>query len=161
MVSAVNGRGLAISIFVCQAALVNASAQAKKEPRLSAYQGCYRVAVSAWRGNAGLDPSVTTPPSPIELTGEQVEGFTKTKRYWVKPAREAKNKAFPLSFWHLTPQGEVTITFTTGFEGLTMTLVPKGSSLIGTARASGDVNPDENFQIAGARADRMECNDRK
>ena len=156
-----NGTAFATALMLCSAFLAG-NFQAKKKPRLADYVGCYTVTLSAWKGNAGLDSSTTTPPPSVELTAARVAEFKTTEMYWVKPGPTAKADSFaPFSFWRITPQGEVSITLSRGFQGMSLTLSPKGAALVGTARASGDVSPDELYQVAGARADRMDCRVRK
>jgi hypothetical protein len=134
---------------------VSTKPQPKHKP--SDYQGCYKVALADWSPRLDGEGRTAVPPAAIELTGVRVEGFTKTEVYWVKPVLGAKNEGLPMSFWSLTPTGQVSISFSTGFVGLGLKLDRKGSALIGVARTFGDLNPGEHTHSAGARADKVAC----
>ena len=152
-----NGRVLASSLLIGHFALANTAAQSSKRLAPSAYQGCYTLALSPWSPPLSGDVRYAATPDAIELTGIRMAGFKKAERFLVKPALGAKASVHSMSFWHLTPEGEVAITFTTGYVGLTMRLVRKGSVLVGTAITAGDDNPGEHIQTTGARADKVAC----
>lgn len=137
-------------------ALGGSAEQPKKKLKPFDYQGCYRVAVAGWRGPSLLDAAEKTPPATIELTNIRFKGF-RSETFVVKPALGARAGRFSMLFWRLTDEGEVEMVFSTGLSGVSLHLKREGDALLGTARASGDVNPDELYQTAGARADRVSC----
>ena len=153
-------RIVAVSLLLGLVSLGQAPAPSSKPLRASDVQGCYTIALGPWNRPPEFDARFTTPPRAVNLTILRVKEFAQTRRYWVKPALGAKEGRLPIAIWYITPEGQVDITFSTGFIGVGLRLEPKGSALLGTATTFGDDNPGKYFSVAGARADRVACDAR-
>jgi hypothetical protein len=129
----------------------------QRPPPLESLAGCYVLSLGEWmpKGDLGPDATFATPPKTIEFT---LMPFSRTGGddvYVVRPPAGANGSIHSWSTWELTPDGTVSVRFSTGFSGLSMELGPAGPDLVGRAKTFWDF--PRISQWATARATQTPC----
>ena len=142
--------------------VLRASEQNKAKPdselvRAENVQGCYELALSAWRPNLNLgeDAVFITPPARIQIFAERGTQGWESAGYIVKPAPGVKPSIHRGSYWLPKNSDSIEITWTTGLSGLVMSLKIEGTDLRGKAVSFWDFSRKR--QTAQVVAHRVGC----
>ena len=149
---------MAHCIFGDFAASVKGQEQRKPElVKPENIQGCYELALSAWRPNLNLgqDSIFVTPPHRIQLFVERGTQGWESEAYVVKPAPGVEPSIHRGSYWSPKGSQSIEIVWTTGFSGLVMILKIEGTDLLGEAQSFWDF--PRRRQKADVIARKVEC----
>jgi beta-lactamase class A len=123
--------------------------------------GCYRVERGEWRdlgrhaGNAGY---LAAPPT-VRLHWRRQVGSGSDGALLASQADGSMPEPFRIGVWRALDDGDVNVTFSTGFAGLDLRLAPDGDDLAGTVRLFTDVLTGDPEPTATVRLHRAACPD--
>jgi hypothetical protein len=149
---------IAHCIFGAFAASVKGQEQRKPEfVKPQNIQGCYELALSAWRPNLNLgqDAIFVTPPHRIQLFAERGTQGWQSEGYVVQPAPGVESSIHRGSYWSPKSSQSIEIVWTTGFSGLVMILKIERTDLRGEAESFWDF--PRTRQKADVIARKVEC----
>ena len=120
-------------------------------------QGCYELALSAWRPalSLGDDEREWTPPPKIQLFGVRGTKGWEAEGYVVKLAPGIEQSVHRESYWNPKGPRSIEIVWTTGFEGIVMLLTVETPGLRGRAKSFFDF--DRQTQTADVVARKFDC----
>src|SRR5207245_2294303 len=96
----------------------------------------------------------STPPEAIAVTSDLVRVIGERKEFAITPALGAKSSVHKRSYWY-PENGRLTLVWTNGFSGLTMSLERTAGGLAGTAHTFWDF--DRQAQRSDVSAQEVSC----
>ena len=120
--------------------------------------GCYTVDLGSWEPPMlGADAAFAGPPSRIRMATDTVPQPTWATVTWrsLEPAPGVQPTEYHYAHWNFLDTGEVFLTWSDGFSGVSMVLVAQGNDLVGKAEAFWDRPRPK--QSATVRLTRVSC----